>query len=583
MGILFSIDHVSFSYQTPGGEKISALHDLSLEIEEGEFIAIIGANGSGKTTLARLMATLLTPTSGNMLVAGINTREKNAWNELHQMVGMVFQNPEDQVITTIVEEDVAFGLENMGLPPAEIRLRVREALEEVNLWDERKRPPNLLSAGQLQRLALAGVIAMQPRCVIFDEATTMLDPVGRKVALDAMKRLNVLGVTVIFITHFMEEAVEAERIIVLNHGRLFMDGNPRNVFSDPGKVAEANLDLPFAGAVANELCSSLLGFSKGILTIDGLINETIEIWKRKNRPITHPVVENTDLSKCFADSQYLVQVENLGHIYLRGTPLEKMALDQVSLHVGEGQSHGLAGVTGSGKSTLLQHLNGLLRPQSGTVRVGPYDLNDLNIHIKTIIQIAGLAFQNPEMQFFEQYVGDEIAYGPRQLDIPEKLADRVCWAMEMVGLDFLAFKDRLIFNLSGGERRKVALASTLALKPSLLLLDEPTAGLDPFTRKELMLKFRDMQAAGVTMILSSHQMDTISELSRNLTIMSNGKDVVSGLTAEIFGQPELLAKYGLEPPELFKISNELRRNGLPLSEKILDGKTLVMEIAGILG
>jgi energy-coupling factor transport system ATP-binding protein len=278
-----------------------------------------------------------------------------------------------------------------------------------------------------------------------------------------------------------------------------------------------------------------------------------------------------------------VEVSGLGHIYLKGTPLERQALEGVTLQVGEGTSHGLAGITGSGKSTLLQHLNGLLRPQVGSVRVGPFNLNDPKVKIKSVIQLAGLVFQNPELQFFEQYVGDEIAYGPRQMDLKEALSERVRWAMEMVGLDFIQFKDRLIFSLSGGERRKVALASTLALKPSLLLMDEPTAGLDPQSRRDLLQKLNALRAAGITFVLSSHQMEVLSALTDDLTIFSHGKNVYTAPVREAFDHPDTLTGFGLEPPQVYQAADSLRKQGFPLPCGIYnDAPTLALAIKDIL-
>jgi energy-coupling factor transport system ATP-binding protein len=582
---LISIENVNYVYHGAGGEAISALQDISLEIEAGELVAVIGANGSGKTTLARLLGALLVPTSGSIHVAGLDTSDKSVWSELHQAVGMVFQNPEDQVIATIVEEDVAFGLENLGLPPPEIRQRVRVTLEEVGLYDERMRPPHLLSAGQLQRLALAGVIAMRPRCVIFDEATTMIDPVGRRVAMDSMRRLHGQGVTIIFITHFMEEAVNAERVLLLQKGRIMMDGSPADIFQDPARLAEAGLELPIAGAVANDLRSSIPDLPSGILTVEALVRSILAIWTQRGGGQQQVLPPNSRLQTLVSKlpAHPLVEVTGLGHIYLKGTPLERQALEGVSLQVGEGASHGLAGITGSGKSTLLQHLNGLLRPQVGSVRVGPFDLNDSKVKIKSVIQLAGLVFQNPELQFFEQYVGDEIAYGPRQMGLKEALSERVRWAMEMVGLDFIEFKDRLIFSLSGGERRKVALASTLALKPSLLLMDEPTAGLDPQSRRDLLQKLNALRVAGMTFVLSSHQMEVLSALADDLTIFSHGKNVYTAPVREAFDHPDTLSVFGLEPPQVYQAAYGLRKQGFPLPPGTYgDAPTLARSIKDIL-
>jgi energy-coupling factor transport system ATP-binding protein len=269
-----------------------------------------------------------------------------------------------------------------------------------------------------------------------------------------------------------------------------------------------------------------------------------------------------------------IEVEGLGYTYMLGTPLAQRALDNVSLHVAEGQSHGLIGMTGSGKTTLLQHLNLLLRAQEGKVRVAEFDLNDPNVDRRRVVRRVGLVFQNPEMQFFEYYVGDEIAYGPRQLKVEEPLAARVRWAMQNVGLDFDAFKDRPLFTLSGGERRKVALASTLALKPDILLLDEPTAGLDPASRRDLLEKLLAMRAAGLTLVLSSHQMGDLARITRGLTVMYRGQSVLAGPTAEIFEQHKTLEGYSLEPPVATQAADALRTKGWPLAGEIMTAEAL---------
>ena len=274
----------------------------------------------------------------------------------------------------------------------------------------------------------------------------------------------------------------------------------------------------------------------------------------------------------------LIEVEHLGHIYMAGTPLAQRALAGVGLKVSARHSHGLLGATGSGKSTLLQHLNGLLRPQEGKVRVGNFDLNDHSIPLKSVISQVGLVFQNPEAQFFEQYVGDEIAYGPRQIPSDAPLVERVRSAMELVGLDFNQFKDRLTFTLSGGERRKVALASILALNPSILLLDEPTAGLDPASERDLLAHLKQLQEGGMTLVVSSHQMEVINALVENLTVMEGGQDVLSGRTGEVFSQTERLRACGLEPPLVAQAAEGLRQQGWPLPAGITQADELVERI-----
>jgi energy-coupling factor transport system ATP-binding protein len=227
-------------------------------------------------------------------------------------------------------------------------------------------------------------------------------------------------------------------------------------------------------------------------------------------------------------------------------------------------AHGIVGATGSGKSTLLQHLNALYRPQSGSIQVGPYNFSDPKLDVKALRRFAGLVFQNPEIYFFEQYVGDEIAYGPKQLYGREGLRERVRNAMTLVGLDFEFFKDRITHTLSGGEKRKVALAATLAIQPRLLILDEPTAGLDPISRHNLHVTLKKFQASGIDMILSSHSMGDITQLTRNMTIMSEGRSLRTGNTAVLFNDAELIASASLGQPTVVRLSSAFREKGWPV-------------------
>jgi energy-coupling factor transporter ATPase len=250
---LISFQNVTYRYSQGERETFLALNGISLEINEGEWVAVVGANGSGKSTFARLANALLLPQEGRVLVAGFDTRQPDQRGKIHASVGMVFQFPEDQIVATTVEEDVAFGPENLGLSSHDIRERVDEALHEVGLWEQRARPSHMLSAGQIQRLALAGVLAMRPRCIIFDEASTMLDPAGRAVLLDSMRRLNQQGTTIIFITHFMEEAVLAGRVVVFDRGRIALDGRPADIFADPRRLEALRLELPPAARASMAL------------------------------------------------------------------------------------------------------------------------------------------------------------------------------------------------------------------------------------------------------------------------------------------------------------------------------------------
>ncbi len=553
------LDNVTYTYPVPGAAPQPALRGISLRIAEGEYVAIVGANGSGKSTLARMLNALLLPTGGAVRVAGWDTRDAAAHQEIRRIVGMVFQRPEDQLVAATVAEDVAFGPENLGLPPADIRARVEEALETVGMADLWERPPTLLSAGQMQRVALAGVLAMRPRCIVFDEATAMLDPGGRRAVRAMLRRMHTLGLTLVVVTHFMEEAVDADRVIVLERGRVALDDAPAAVFSNAQPLHALGLTLPPVAVLAESLRARVPTLPPGLLTIPALAAALDAL------PHHAPPLSPIAAPPPSPPAAPLIDMRHLAHTYLAGTPLASPSLRDASLTVAAGGAHGLLGATGAGKSTLMQHLNALLRPQSGAVRVGDFDLNDPAVDVRAVRRYVGLSFQMPEMQIFEQYVGDEIAYGPRLLGLTRtELRARVRWAMTLVGLDFDAFKDRLTFTLSGGERRKVALAATLALQPAILLLDEPTAGLDPAARADLLDRLAALRETGVTLLLSSHQMEDVARLTEQVTALAQGVNALSGPVNEVFAQSDTLHALGLDTPVIGQLVDVLRARGWSL-------------------
>ena len=453
--ICFSIWQVSIlffriedlTYQHPGLIQSAppAITHISLNIEEGEWIALVGANGSGKTTLACHLNGLLQPGSGSVFVDGLDTRLNVNLPVIRSKVGMVFQSPEDQIVASLVSEDTAFGPENLAIPSAEVQTRIRSALETVGMWEQRERPPHLLSAGQIQRVALAGVLAMQPKCIIFDETTAMLDPIGKRDVLAQMQQLHEQGMTLIMITHSMNEAALAERALLLDQGSLVFDGSSEALFNDEALLNRCHLEQPSRYQIKQLLKKYFPG---------------MEISDRRNEPLHYTIPNCPDQlrktkikpGKAVITGEPLITVEELKHVYLRGTPMAQPSLEGVSLQTKKGTTHGLVGATGSGKSTLLQHLNGLYMPQAGKVRVGQFDTADPQVDLRGLRRFAGLVFQNPELYFFEQYVGDEIAYGAKLYFGREGLRERVRAAMETAGLDFTLFKDRLTSTLSGGRK-----------------------------------------------------------------------------------------------------------------------------------
>lgn len=267
--------NVVFKYDSNNKDDIKlAINDVTLEVKKGEFLVILGRNGSGKSTIAKHMNALLIPSDGKVYVDSLDTSvEKNIW-DIRNKAGMVFQNPDNQIVATIVEEDVAFGPENLGIEPSEIRSRVNDCLKKVNMYEYRKHAPHLLSGGQKQRVAIAGVLAMMPECIIFDESTAMLDPSGRREVIKTIKEINdKYGITVVLITHYMEEAVEANRIVVMDEGKVMMEGTPRNIFSRVRKMKTIGLDVPQMTELSYELKNSGLNIREDILTIDEMVDE----------------------------------------------------------------------------------------------------------------------------------------------------------------------------------------------------------------------------------------------------------------------------------------------------------------------
>ncbi|MBU5438614.1 energy-coupling factor transporter ATPase [Tissierella sp. MSJ-40] len=270
---MIKIEDVTYEYNSIGEEgQLRAIRNLSIDVKRGEFLVILGHNGSGKSTLAKLMNGLLIPTKGDIYVMGMNTKDENKiWN-IREKAGMVFQNPDNQIVATIVEEDVAFGPENQGIPPAEIRKRVDEALRIVEMTEYKRHAPHLLSGGQKQRVAIAGILAMNPDCIIFDEPTAMLDPTGRIEVMNTIKKLNkVEEKTIVLITHYMDEAVEADRILVMEQGEIVMAGTPREIFKQVKKVKELGLDVPQVTELVYELRKEGIDIQEDILTVEELV------------------------------------------------------------------------------------------------------------------------------------------------------------------------------------------------------------------------------------------------------------------------------------------------------------------------
>ncbi len=565
---IFDLQGVRYTY--PGPQPVEALRGVDLRIQAGEYVAVIGANGSGKSTLARHLNALLLPTAGQVRVAGHPTPDAGQHGAIRRAVQMVFQQPDLQIVATTVEEDAAFGPENFGVPEAELEGRVRQALERVSLWGQRTRPPHMLSSGQKQRLAIAGAMAVQPQALILDEATAMLDPAGRVAVLAVLDFLHQQGITLVTITHEMDEAALAGRVVVLGHGQVAMDGTPHQVFGQPAELRRLGLDVP-------PLADLALRLGLPVCLTEAELLEALGRPQAGERLDSPPAAAGIAPQ---APTDLAIDVQGLFHTYLRGTPLAAPALRGVDLQVGRGHVTGLIGHTGSGKSTLMQHLNGLMRPQAGRVVVNGLDWTDPRLDVRSARQQVGLLFQQPEDQLFERYVGDDVAFGPRQMKLePADVRQRVQAAMEAVGLPFEAFKDRVAQSLSGGEQRRAALAGVLALQPQVLAADEPTAGLDPRGRKQIVDIFRQINQAGVTLLVGSHRMEDILALCDQVVALRDGQVAAAGPTRVMLGQSQALAQHGLPVLALAGLAAQLREAGWDIPAEALTVAELAAGLA----
>ncbi len=536
-------------------EENSALDGVDIDVEEGQFIAILGHNGSGKSTFARHINAMLTPDEGTLYVAGMDTKdEANVW-EIRRNAGMVFQNPDNQIIATMVEEDVGFGPENLGVPTEEIWERVEQALKSVGMLEYRHHSPTKLSGGQKQRVAIAGIVAMKPKCIVLDEPTAMLDPNGRREVINTVKELNRQEkVTVILITHHMDEVIEADKVFVMDAGKVVMEGTPRQVFSRVDDIKALGLDVPQVTEIAYRLGQAGIDMGDCVLSIDefkGKYGEVKGTFKAINDVNSIVGLSAPNGARKTTTGELLLRAENLRYVYEEGTAYEKGALDGVSLDVYAGEFLGIIGHTGSGKSTLVQHLNGLLKADEGQIYYNGENIYDKEFSLPFLRKHVGLVFQYPEHQLFEATVFEDVCFGPKNLGLSKDEVEAAArQAIKQVGLDE-SYYGKSPFELSGGEKRRVAIAGVLAMNPEVLILDEPTAGLDPKGRDSILNTLKELQQErGIAIILVSHSMEDVARYADRLVVMSQGKKLYDGGVRQVFSHYRELEEIGLAAPQV---------------------------------
>lgn len=571
------------------GEK-NAVDSVSLDVEKGEFIAILGHNGSGKSTLAKHINAILMPTSGTLYVNGKDTADgRNIW-DIRQSAGMVFQNPDNQIIETVVEEDVGFGPENLGVETEEIWKRVESALGKVGMLEFRKHSPSRLSGGQKQRVAIAGVLAMHPDCIVLDEPTAMLDPHGRQEVIQTLKELNEKEkVTIILITHHMNEAALADKIFVMNEGKIALQGTPKEVFSHYDEMKKIGLDVPVSTEIAHGLKKYGWHMPDDIISEEELLDSIKKNLPEKAEKDTEHRVEQKNESKAEQDNreaqqqkdsgEVILSLRDVNYIYSADTVYRRHALKNVSLDIWKGEFIAVIGHTGSGKSTLIQHLNGLNKPSSGKILYKGQDISEKSFKLSDLRKKVGLVFQYPEYQLFETTVLLDVAFGPKNLGCDREQAEQQAReALALVGLPEECY-EMSPFELSGGQKRKAAIAGVLAMNPEVLILDEPTAALDPYGRDEILSILEDLhRKKNITILLVSHSMDEVARFAQRIIVMDKGEILMDGTPADIFRRHKELEEIGLAAPQAMYIMKELKKYGLPVDTEIFTPQEAVKEI-----
>ena len=607
MDILKAVNLI-FGYQVYSGKEKResesfriALNGINLEIHPGDFVGILGPNGSGKSTLAKQLAGLLTPTEGYVYIDGLDSRDSSHSVSIRSKVGMVFQNPDNQIVGNVVEEDVAFGPENLGIPQEGILERVEKALETVSMSAYRYHSPGRLSGGQKQKVAIAGILAMEPGCIILDEPTAMLDPQGRQEVLEAIRYLNQeKKITIILITHCVEELEHADAVYVMKEGRIMAHGRPAQIWDQAHLLEECGIRLPFVLRLADLLRErnipvprirtdrEMLGYLEEEMTAKRY-RQLSSLSTHLSQTADHYTMEQSDSSCTKQKEINYLQVEEIktesgqeenkpaartsgepGQIGCRHVSYSygsfksgkrTDALRDVSFSMKKGEYLAVVGKTGSGKSTLLQHLNGLRKPTLGNCLYDGIDIHGPDISRKEVRQKVALCFQYPEYQLFEETVLKDICFGPANLGLPKWVCEkRAREAMELMGLP-PDMESQSPLALSGGQKRKVALAGILAMDPEYLILDEPAAGMDQpgkDTLFHLLKKLNKEKKIGILFV--SHDMDEVAEHADRLIVMEEGRIVMDGKPREVFSGGEQFDERKLEIPRALSFYHRLRES-----------------------
>lgn len=546
-----TINDLTFSYED---SPSPALTGINLRVSAGEFVLLTGATGAGKSTLCYCINGLIPNSvrgkySGEVLIDEVRVGETEV-KDICIRVGSVFQDPESQILTTTVEEEVAFGPENLGVKPAEIQERVAFALGAVGLQDMRDRFPYALSGGQKQRLAIATALAMLPQVLVLDEPTAQLDPKGTEEVFSVVKDLNKrYGKTIIIAEHKLDDLLRfIDRMVVLSHGRIVAAGKPQEILRKPEVRDNRNLRMPQLASLFN-LIPKLSSYPIPLTVESAVTSVEKALGSRRHN------VRFREQEAKLAESETAVSMVDVSFRYPNGVA----ALKGISLEIGRGQYVALIGQNGSGKTTLAKHMNGLLRPSTGVVLV--FRLDTRKTSVGELSGHVGYAFQNPDHQIFLDKVFDEVAYAPRRVRKRHDVDEIVHRSLELVGLQ--GRDQDFTFTLGLSERRRLTIASVLAMQPEVVILDEPTAGLDHEETLSVMNVTKKLQREGKTVIIVSHDIPVVAEYAERIVALYDGQILLDGPTREVLTQVELLDRTYVKPPPITQLFMQLAEQGFP--------------------
>jgi energy-coupling factor transport system ATP-binding protein len=543
---LIKIEDFTFCYS---GATKPALRDIDLEVQDGEFVLVTGPSGGGKSSLCRCFNGLIPhfyggKVTGRVVVQGLDTM-RHATRELATRVGMIFQDPENQLVTMDVEREIAFGLENLAFPPDLIARRMVESLETLGVSSLRHRQVHELSGGEKQQVAIASVLALHPEILILDEPTSELDPKSAEELLSIVERLNdELGITVILIEHRLDRVLQhADRLVVLHEGRVVSDGSPRGILSQHyQEITGAGVGMPPIIKLAHELENRGISMDGTPLTVkEGRIMLS-SVFQKTSRKLPQQDEKG--------DSRPVVEVEKLWHVYPEGPA----ALKNVSLKINEGEFVAIMGRNASGKTTLVKHFNGLLKPTKGLVAVDGIDTKKATV--AELARKVGFVFQNPNDHLFADTVEEEVSFTLKNLGLE---SGQIGLGVNEVLERFKLKEYRSLYprSLSGGEKQRVALASVLVVQPKILILDEPTRGMEYRLKRELMVFLQGYASQGNTVILVTHDVETTAEHADRVVLLSEGKIVVDG------DKRDVLSRALLFSPQINRLVQTFGKYGIP--------------------